>query len=131
MPRRVVYTVLIGGYEPLLEQPVAGGFETDLVCLTDDPGLRSDTWERRASAARDPSPPAPRHGLPSSRRREWMRSASETRRSRGYAQRASNATGNGRVTGVPAVAAPPPPPAKPVGGLRLLLDALLARLRRR
>jgi carbon monoxide dehydrogenase subunit G len=37
---------------------------------------------------------------------------------------------NGRRTGVPPVSAPPPTAAKPVGGLRLLLDALLARLRR-
>jgi len=45
--RRVVYTVLIGGYEPLLEQHVASGFDTDLVCFTDDPDVSSRTWQVR------------------------------------------------------------------------------------
>src|SRR5436190_13933362 len=45
--RRVVYTVLMGGYEPLLEQHVAARFDTDLVCFTDDPALASPTWQIR------------------------------------------------------------------------------------
>jgi hypothetical protein len=46
-PRRVVYTALIGGYEELLDQPVARGSSLDFVCLTDQPSLRSDDWEVR------------------------------------------------------------------------------------
>jgi len=39
-----VYTVLLGGYDALLDQPVAADSEADFVCFTDDPGLVSDTW---------------------------------------------------------------------------------------
>ena len=46
-PRRVVYTVLMGGYESLLEQPQAGAQGTDLICFTDDPGTTSETWQLR------------------------------------------------------------------------------------
>src|SRR5205823_4573179 len=45
--RRVVYTVLMGRYEPLLEQHVASHFDTDLVCFTDDGDASSATWEIR------------------------------------------------------------------------------------
>src|SRR5688572_10939275 len=42
-----VYTTLIGGYEPLNEQPVAASSRVPFVCLTDDPNLASDTWQIR------------------------------------------------------------------------------------
>jgi hypothetical protein len=45
--RRCVYTVLTGGYETLNEQPAAAGRDVPFICLTDDPDLRSDTWEIR------------------------------------------------------------------------------------
>lgn len=52
-----VYTVLLGGYERLNEQPVAARSSLRFICLTDDPGLGSDSWEIRQVApvfARDP-----------------------------------------------------------------------------
>jgi hypothetical protein len=45
--RRVVYTVLFGGYEGLLEQPAFEGSTIDRICFTDDPELTSPTWEVR------------------------------------------------------------------------------------
>jgi hypothetical protein len=39
-----VYTVLLGSYDALLDQPVAADSNADFVCFTDDPGLVSDTW---------------------------------------------------------------------------------------
>jgi hypothetical protein len=45
--RGCLYTVLLGGYEELTEQPVAHGSGFDFVCLTDDPTLESDTWTVR------------------------------------------------------------------------------------
>jgi hypothetical protein len=42
---RCVYTVLLGGYESLTEQPVALSSSIDFICLTDDPKLTSDTWK--------------------------------------------------------------------------------------
>jgi hypothetical protein len=42
---RAVYTALLGGYEELVEQPVAAESAVRFVCLTDDPQLRSATWE--------------------------------------------------------------------------------------
>jgi hypothetical protein len=47
LPRRCVYTVLTGGYETLNEQAVAAESSLPFICLTDDPALRSDTWEIR------------------------------------------------------------------------------------
>lgn len=41
------YTALFGHYEDLLEQPVAIDSDMDFICFTDDPSLRSDTWEIR------------------------------------------------------------------------------------
>lgn len=46
-PRLCVYTVLIGGYERLNEQPVARASDVDFLCFTDDPGLTSETWQVR------------------------------------------------------------------------------------
>jgi hypothetical protein len=43
-PRRAVYTAVIGGYEALVEQPRAVTSDVPFLCLTDDPGLVSDTW---------------------------------------------------------------------------------------
>ena len=42
-----VYTTVIGGYEPLNEQPVAASSRLPFVCLTDDPNLASDSWQIR------------------------------------------------------------------------------------
>src|SRR5262249_25922485 len=42
-----VYTTLIGGYETLNEQPVASNSPVPFICLTDDPDLRSETWQIR------------------------------------------------------------------------------------
>lgn len=42
-----IYTALTGGYERLNEQPVARGAAMRFICLTDDPALRSETWECR------------------------------------------------------------------------------------
>ena len=47
MPRVCVYTVLIGGYERLNEQPMAEASAIDFLCFTDDPGLTSATWQIR------------------------------------------------------------------------------------
>ena len=46
-PRLCVYTSLIGRYEQLNEQPVAGRSSIPFICLTDDPELRSDSWRIR------------------------------------------------------------------------------------
>src|SRR5208337_2377479 len=40
-----VYTTLIGGYEKLKEQPIALTSRVPFICLTDDPDLRSETWQ--------------------------------------------------------------------------------------
>lgn len=45
--RLCVYTALFGGYEQLNEQPMALRSKIPFVCFTDDPGLRSDTWQIR------------------------------------------------------------------------------------
>lgn len=51
-PRRAVYTALLGRYEALAEQPVAATSEIPFICFTDDPGLRSETWDVRIVAPR-------------------------------------------------------------------------------
>jgi hypothetical protein len=43
--RLVVYTALIGPGRELREAPVAAESSADFLCFTDDPALRSDTWE--------------------------------------------------------------------------------------
>lgn len=40
-----VYTVLLGGYDALLDQDVAAGSDSTFLCFTDDSTLKSDTWE--------------------------------------------------------------------------------------
>ncbi len=42
-----VYTALIGRYEKLNEQPVAATSSLPFICFTDDPDLKSDTWQIR------------------------------------------------------------------------------------
>ena len=42
-----VYTTLVGGYEALNEEPVAANSRLAFICLTDDPDLRSETWQIR------------------------------------------------------------------------------------
>lgn len=49
-----VYTVLLGGYDALLEQEVAAGSDSEFICFTDDPQLSSDTWEIVRVAPRFP-----------------------------------------------------------------------------
>lgn len=44
---RCVYTALIGRYERLNEQEVARRSSIRFICFTDDPDLRSETWEIR------------------------------------------------------------------------------------
>ncbi|HET6168387.1 MAG TPA: glycosyltransferase domain-containing protein [Marmoricola sp.] len=44
---RAVYTALFGGYERLVEQPLATSTDIPFICLTDDPGITSETWEVR------------------------------------------------------------------------------------
>jgi FkbM family methyltransferase len=46
-PSFCVYTTLIGRSEPLNEQPVAAASGIPFLCLTDDPELRSETWQVR------------------------------------------------------------------------------------
>lgn len=41
---RAVYTALLGGYEELLEQPVAARTDIPFICFTDDAALTSETW---------------------------------------------------------------------------------------
>lgn len=45
--KRCVYTALYGSYEELNEQPFAHKSEIPFICFTDDPNLKSDTWQIR------------------------------------------------------------------------------------
>lgn len=45
MPEQAVYMALLGGYEELLEQPIATESSVPFICLTDDAELTSDTWQ--------------------------------------------------------------------------------------
>ena len=44
---RAVYTALLGRYEALTEQPCAASSDVPFICFTDDPDLRSDSWDVR------------------------------------------------------------------------------------
>lgn len=44
MQKYCVYTVLLGDYETLIEQPVAKGSSIDFICFTDDKRVQSETW---------------------------------------------------------------------------------------
>ncbi|RYF28092.1 MAG: hypothetical protein EOO23_07605, partial [Comamonadaceae bacterium] len=39
-----IYTVLIGNYESLNEQPMALSSDIPFICLTDNPSLKSESW---------------------------------------------------------------------------------------
>jgi hypothetical protein len=43
--RMVVYTAVLDEKQPLREAPLAAESDADFVCLTNDPTLRSDTWQ--------------------------------------------------------------------------------------
>ena len=45
--RGCVFTTMIGGYETLNEQPTAADSVIPHICLTDDPSLRSESWQVR------------------------------------------------------------------------------------
>jgi hypothetical protein len=45
--RACVYTVLTGNYEALCEAEIARDSSWDFICLTDNPDLRSETWQVR------------------------------------------------------------------------------------
>lgn len=47
MLKRCAYTALIGDYEQLNEQAVARDSSLPFICLTDDPDLRSESWDIR------------------------------------------------------------------------------------
>ena len=42
-----VYTTLIGEYEELQEQPLTTSSRLPFICLTDDPDVKSETWQIR------------------------------------------------------------------------------------
>ncbi|OOZ44774.1 glycosyltransferase domain-containing protein [Solemya velum gill symbiont] len=52
--RRVIYTVLIGGYEGFIDSDLQTCANTDLICFTDSEELTSNNWEVRRVAARFP-----------------------------------------------------------------------------
>lgn len=56
-PRTCVYTVMIGGYETLNDQPAIRQSALPAICLTDDPLLRSSFWEVRHIVPRFPMDP--------------------------------------------------------------------------
>jgi hypothetical protein len=43
--RTCVYTAIFGGYDGLLDQEVAATSTSNFICFTDDPGLKSTTWQ--------------------------------------------------------------------------------------
>lgn len=53
--RTCVYTFLFGGYDQLLAQPVAADSDSDFICFTNDPSLRSDTWQTHVIDPRYPT----------------------------------------------------------------------------
>jgi hypothetical protein len=46
-PKLCVYSALLGGYENLNDQPAARQSKIPFICFTDDPELRSDSWQIR------------------------------------------------------------------------------------
>ncbi|MCO6416572.1 hypothetical protein JYK14_10415 [Siccirubricoccus sp. KC 17139] len=46
-PSLVVYTAILGGYEPLKAQPARTGSAARFLCYTDDPNLAAEGWEIR------------------------------------------------------------------------------------
>lgn len=53
----VVYSALFGSYETLNDQPVANDSKLRFLCFTDDPTLKSDTWEVHVVRPRFPWDP--------------------------------------------------------------------------
>ena len=45
MNKKVIYTVITGGYDNLIEQPKIEGY--DYICFTDNTNLKSDIWQIR------------------------------------------------------------------------------------
>jgi hypothetical protein len=78
MERVAVYTAIYGGYDTLREQPEMPG--VDLVCFTDDPGLRSSQWRVVHARPRHDHPRLsakwfkmhPHVALPAHRRTVWV-----------------------------------------------------------
>jgi hypothetical protein len=56
-----VYTILIGDYELLNEQPVARNSSVPFICLTDNPELKSKTWDIRQTTPIFPNDPTRSH----------------------------------------------------------------------
>ena len=54
-PSRCVFTVVVGGFEELLDQPCAQGSEVDFICFTDSYEAESATWQTRLFKPRFPS----------------------------------------------------------------------------
>ncbi len=52
MKKRLVYTALMGQYEEFSETALVLGPDTDLICLTDNPDLKSDVWQMQLVAPR-------------------------------------------------------------------------------
>lgn len=46
-PRQCVYTALTGGYEGLLDQPITAKSTIPFICFTDNPEIKSNTWQVR------------------------------------------------------------------------------------
>ena len=46
-PKRAVYTALMGSYEELGDQPIAATSSVPFICFTDNPTLRSASWDVR------------------------------------------------------------------------------------
>lgn len=54
---RAIYTVLMGGYEGLKEVTTSADDRVDSICFTDDPTLKSDTWQIHLVTPAFPSDP--------------------------------------------------------------------------
>jgi hypothetical protein len=57
MSKICVYTTLLGNYERINEQPVAASAQIPFICLTDDPDLRSESWQMRIVQPAFPTDP--------------------------------------------------------------------------
>jgi hypothetical protein len=56
-----VYTILLGDYELLNEQPVATRSDVRFICLTDNPNLKSESWDTRLTTPIFPNDPIRSH----------------------------------------------------------------------
>lgn len=57
MSKICVYTTLLGNYESINEQSVAAAGQIPFICLTDDPDLRSESWQMRVVQPAFPTDP--------------------------------------------------------------------------